>query len=91
MNTGNLALILDAPVTTPPYVNTAHVIEGADPIGGCLDSHWPVSVGNLNDTTLAPGENATFLVSVTLAANAPLACQNETATVSVTVNANTAS
>ncbi len=55
---------------------------------GCSNSDWPVEFDQSNFlTTLTPGETTSFIVKVTLSATAPAGCENETATVNVTVGA----
>ncbi|MFN8638839.1 MAG: hypothetical protein U0360_05150 [Dehalococcoidia bacterium] len=55
---------------------------------GVLDSDWPVTFDQSSyNTTLGAGASTSFIVKVTLSPTAPLGCQNETATVNVTVGA----
>lgn len=85
-NTGFVPLTLDAPTTSPD--GFAAVNDSAAP-PGCTGASWPVTLGALDGSELAPHATRTFVVTVTLAVDAPLACQNETAVVTVSVNANT--
>ena len=88
-NTSGFPLILAQPTSSP--VGTADTIDSVDPVG-CLDSHWPVefdTTTNLYEINLPAGATTSFVVRVTLAANAPLGCSGETATVLVTVAAST--
>ncbi len=87
-NNGSFPINLGIPSTTPS--GTASTTDVAP--AGCTDAHWPVEIdttANPYDSVLAAGATTTFLVKVTLDAAAPLGCQNETATVTVTVGAAT--
>ncbi len=86
-NNGSFPIGLGIPSTTPS--GTATTTDTSLP-AGCTNSNWPVDIDtttNPYETPLAGGATTTFLVKVTLDAAAPLGCQNETATVTVTVGA----
>ncbi len=85
-NNSSFPIVLGVPSTTPS--GTASTTDV--PPTGCTNAHWPVEIDtttNPYDTPLAGGATTSFLVKVTLDAAAPLGCQNETATVTVTVGA----
>jgi hypothetical protein len=88
-NTSTFPLILGLPTTSP--VGTASTTDDADP-GGCTDAQWPVAIDtttNVYEENLPGGATTSFVVKVTLDSLAPLGCQNETATVNVSVAAST--
>jgi hypothetical protein len=75
-------------LTSPPTAVVTSVTDSVSP-SGCTNvaTNWSVAADALSNTTLNPGQNTTFDVTVTLGLSAHNGCQGETATITVTVNA----
>ncbi len=72
------------PITLGGPTGLVSTTDGATQ--GCSASDWPVTFDQSNYLSpLGAGETTSFIVSVTLSATAPVGCENETATVNVTV------
>lgn len=85
-NEGSLAVVLTPDPTTDIDVSTTDTVDPA----GCTPADWSASAGTFVDPNLDPGESTTFELTVTLDGAANNGCQGETATVEVTVAAESA-
>ena len=76
------------PVQLIPDPPTASVVTSESLVpAGCTDGDWSAVASFFDDAFLDPGDIANFTVTVTLDALANNGCQGETATVTVTVDA----